>query len=115
MNLDESNYGQKAQLRRMRLVSVIEGSTLIVLFFIAVPLKHIAGYKIATTIIGPIHGVAFLLYVWTLLQTIAAMEWSRREIARMAVAAFVPFGAFFNERMLKNKEALLPSARESSL
>jgi uncharacterized protein DUF3817 len=53
---------ERNQLRRMRLVSLLEGSTLVALLLVAVPLKHIAGYPAATSIVGPIHGMAFLLY-----------------------------------------------------
>jgi integral membrane protein len=95
---------QRGQLRRMRWVSLLEGTTLIVLVFVAVPLKHMFGYPAATAIVGPIHGAAFLLYVWMLSQTISAGDWAKREIVRMIAAAFIPFGAFVNERALKRKE-----------
>ena len=62
---------ERDQLRRMRLVSLLEGATLVALLFVAVPLKHIAGHPAATSIIGPIHGMAFLLYVWMLIQTVS--------------------------------------------
>jgi len=61
-----------SQLRRMRLASIAEGCTLLVLVFIAVPLKHLGGHPLATAIMGPVHGLAFLLYVWTLIQTVSA-------------------------------------------
>jgi integral membrane protein len=95
------------QLRWMRVVSLLEGSTLVVLLLVAVPLKHLAGFPIATAIIGPIHGMAFLLYVWMLIQTVSGGGWSRAEIARMMAAAFIPFGAFFNERTLARRQAAL--------
>ena len=51
------------QLRRMRVVSLIEGSTLLLLLLVAVPLKHLAGIFVATRIMGPVHGLAFLAYM----------------------------------------------------
>ena len=98
------------QLRRMRVVSIVEGCTLIMLVFVAVPIKHLGGYAIATTIMGPVNGMAFLLYVWTLLQTISGADFQRPDVVRMVVAAFVPFGAFLNERALRRRQALLASA-----
>ena len=95
------------QIRRMRLVSLAEGFTLVVLVLVAVPLRHLAGIREATSIVGPIHGVAFLLYIWTLAQTISGGDFSRKEIARLAVGAVLPFGAFMNERTLRRKEAAL--------
>jgi len=101
---------ERGQLRRMRVVSVIEGSTLLVLVFVAVPLKHLGGYPIATAIMGPVHGMAFLLYVWMLIQTVSGAAFPRRDVVRMVAAAFIPFGAFLNERILRRRQALLAAA-----
>ena len=101
---------ERNQLRRMRLVSLLEGLTLVALLLVAVPLKHIAGYPAATSIIGPIHGMAFLLYVWMLIQTASGADWSRAEIARAVIMALIPFGAFANERFLKRKELALAAS-----
>jgi integral membrane protein len=98
---------ERNQLRRMRLVSLLEGATLVALLFVAVPLKHVAGHPAATSIVGPIHGMAFLLYVWMLIQTVSGADWSRAEIARAVIVAFIPFGAFANERFLRRKELAL--------
>ena len=80
---------------------------MLVLIFVAVPLKHLGGYPIATSLVGPVHGLAFILYVWMLIQTVASGNWSRPEIVRIAAAAFIPFGAFANERALKRREEAL--------
>lgn len=42
---------EQARLRRMRAASLLEGSTLVVLLFVAVPLRHLAGLPIATRIL----------------------------------------------------------------
>lgn len=96
-----------SQLRRMRAVSLLEGTTLLLLVGVAVPLKHLAGYPIATRVIGPVHGVAFVLYVWMLIQTVSIGGWSRAATVRMVLAALVPFGAFLNERALARRQSAL--------
>jgi integral membrane protein len=98
------------QLRWMRLVSLLEGATLIILVFIAVPLRHIGGYRIATMIMGPVHGAAFLLYFWMLVQTISGGSLPKRDALRLITAAFVPFGAFFNERLLRKAQRTLAAS-----
>lgn len=100
-------FEELRQLGRMRAVSYLEGSTLLLLLGIAVPLKHFAGCPIATAIMGPAHGLAFVVYVWMLVQTWAGGEWSRADILRMFLAALIPFGAFWNERMLARRQASL--------
>ncbi|MGC2779299.1 MAG: DUF3817 domain-containing protein [Bradyrhizobium sp.] len=92
-----------AELKRMRAISLIEGSTLVLLVLVAVPLKHFAGLAIATRIMGPIHGLAFLAYIWMLIQLATSGGWPRAEIIRMAVAALVPFGGFVNARVLARR------------
>lgn len=98
------------QLRRMRVVSLIEGATLLILVFVAVPLKHVAGLPRATAIVGPIHGLAFLTYFWMMIQTVSGGGWSRSETLRMAVAALIPFGAFVNERALARRQVALAAS-----
>jgi len=98
------------QLRKMRSASLLEGFTLIILVGIAVPLKHFAGLAVATSIMGPIHGIAFVFYFWMLIQIVSGGGWARGEVTRMIVAALVPFGAFVNERALARRQALLIEA-----
>lgn len=99
-----------AELRWMRAVSLIEGSTLLLLVLVAVPLKHVADLPVATRIMGPIHGLAFLSYGWMLVRTVAGGGWSRADIARLSVAALIPFGAFINERALARRQARLAAS-----
>jgi integral membrane protein len=96
-----------SQLRRMRAVSLIEGSTLLLLLLVAVPLNHLAGVSAATHIMGPIHGLAFLAYIWMMIQTVSGGGWPRSDTTRLVVAALVPFGAFVNERALARRQATL--------
>jgi integral membrane protein len=99
-----------AQLARLRVVSILEGCTLLLLVFVAVPLKHGAGISAGTHLMGPIHGLAFLTYIWMLIQTVSGGEWSRSETIRLIIAALVPFGAFFNERVFARRQAMLAAS-----
>jgi integral membrane protein len=106
--LDERNGDvERVQLRRLELLSIIEASTLVVLVCVAVPLKHIYGWPLGSRILGPIHGIAFLAYSWTALQTVAAGGWRSGEIARLFVVAFVPFAGYFNIPWLRRKTVAL--------
>jgi len=107
MSTPEARAEEHRQLRWMRAVSLLEGSTLLALVLVAVPLKHLAGVPMATRIMGPIHGLAFLLYVWMLARTVCAGGWPRSEMIRLVAAAFIPFGAFINERRLARRQAVL--------
>lgn len=98
----------QTQLRQLTIASLLEATTLLVLVFVAVPLKHIAGMPLATSIVGPVHGVAFLFYLWTVFDTVTEGGWTRGEIARLVATAFVPFGGFFNLSLLHRKQRATP-------
>jgi integral membrane protein len=107
MSVDEPGTIELAQLRRLEVASVAEATTLLLLVLAAVPLKHLGGWELGVRLMGPIHGLAFLAYLWTALQTIAGSRWNRGEIARLFLAAFVPFGGFLNLPLLSRRAAEL--------
>ena len=95
------------QIRRLEAASLVEGSTLILLLFVAVPLKHLGGWPAASSVLGPVHGLAFLFYVWTAIETASGGGWTRREVARLLLVALVPFGGFANLPFIQRKAAFL--------
>ena len=92
-----------AQSRRLELASALEGTTLLLLLLVAVPLKHLAGEPVAVTVLGPVHGLAFSLYVWIAIETVAGGGWTRGDAARLALTALIPFGAYANIRWLRRR------------
>lgn len=99
-----------AQIRRMRLASLLEATTLVILIFVAVPLKHLFGLSVATAVMGPIHGLAFIFYIWVIFQMVSTGDWPKLTIARMIVCAFIPLAGFVNERLLRQQEQRLVMA-----
>ena len=87
-------------LRVLRIASMMEGATLLVLLLIAVPLKRMADVPIAVSIVGPIHGAAFLIYTALVLQSFVSRLISATEVARLMLVAFVPCGAWLVAGML---------------
>jgi integral membrane protein len=110
----ETEATELAQLRRLRLAALIEGTTLVVLVLIAVPAKHLFGLPVATKVMGPVHGLAFVAYTWMLLATVSGGSWRQGEILRLVIAAFVPFGALLSAGLLQRKEAVLAAAGRSA-
>ena len=70
-------------LRVLRIASVIEGATLLLLFLVAMPLKYVADTPLAVSIVGPIHGAAFLIYTALVLQSFVSRLISVTEVARL--------------------------------
>jgi integral membrane protein len=93
-----------------RYVALVEGITTLALFLIAMPLKYGFGNPILVPPVGLIHGIAFLIYVLVMLLALRRRGFSAREWMRTALAAFVPFGTFLNDPMLKRKQAILAAS-----
>jgi integral membrane protein len=98
---------ERQQLKRLEILSIIEATTLVLLVCLAAPLKHIFGWPLGSRILGPVHGIAFLAYSWTALQTVAAGGWRGRDIARLFAVAFLPFAGYFNIAWLRGKTEVL--------
>lgn len=77
----------------LRRLALLEGLTLLLLIFVAVPLKYAVHWPLGVRIIGPIHGLAFLVYSWALIQSDlpCPQRW------RCWLGAFLP-GAVFSNR-----------------
>ncbi|KAA6449609.1 DUF3817 domain-containing protein [Bacillus swezeyi] len=86
---------------RLRTMGFIEGMSLLILLFVAMPLKYWAGYPMAVTIVGSLHGGLFILYLLVLLYATFVLRWSLKWPAAGLIVAFVPFGNFLYDRGLK--------------
>ena len=87
-------------IRQLRVANRLEGISLIVLVFIAVPLKHFAGLPVAVRIVGSVHGLLFLVFVAILFRVALEQRWPLGRAFAVFITAFVPGGAFFLERLL---------------
>lgn len=89
---------------RLRLISYLEGISLLLLIFIAVPLKYGMEDPTFTRILGPVHGVLFLLFIFNTLSVGIEYQWKFRETTwKVILACFVPFGTFYIDRKILSK------------
>jgi len=91
---------------RLRLFTFLEGISLLVLVFIAVPLKYYFGNPSMVKSIGPIHGALFLLFIFNALRVGVEQQWKFKQTTwKILVACFVPFGTFYIDyKILRNLE-----------
>lgn len=90
-------------LKQLRIIALIEGTTLILLFLVAMPLKYKFDMPIAVSLMGPIHGIAFLVYIGALIAALGSSLINSIKLIVGTIAAFIPFGSFIFERfMLKS-------------
>ncbi|WDE97945.1 DUF3817 domain-containing protein [Lentisphaera profundi] len=88
-----------------RKVAFWEGISYLILLFVAMPLKYVAGHAEAVRIVGMAHGVLFVLFCVLLAELLR-----RKELAfGFGVFAFVmsllPFGTFVLEVKMKKLKA----------
>ncbi len=85
----------------LRRTAIVEAWTLILLFGVAMPLKYWVGIEQATSIMGPIHGLAFMVFVWFVIRSLAEGIIDAFGAARLILGAFIPGAGFVNERWLR--------------
>lgn len=87
---------------RFRLVGLLEGTSFLLLLFIAMPLKYIWDWPLAVKYVGWAHGVLFIAYGITLVTAAVQREWSLGKVFLAGVMSLIPFGPFYLEGKVKN-------------
>ncbi len=82
----------------LKKMALVEGTTLLILMFVAVPLKYKLGMPEAVYLMGRIHAAAFLIYIAMLAISFGRQMLSSYQFILGVVAAFIPFGSFIYER-----------------
>ncbi len=96
---------KKSVINRFRLVGLVEGSSLLILLFIAMPLKYWAGLPEVVTVVGSIHGAFFIGYILFTLYTTFKVRWSLLWLISAVAVAFIPFGNMVLDKRLQIKYA----------
>ena len=81
-----------------KVVATLEGISLLILFFIAMPLKYVWGMPQYIYSTGMAHGVLFIGYVFLALLIKEQQQWSVKETLIVLVASVVPLGTFYIEK-----------------
>lgn len=91
----------------LRLLAFLEGLTLLILVFAAVPLKYLYDDPRLSQGLGPVHGVFFILFVLNALKVGVEQKWKFMETTwKVLLACFIPFGTFYIDyKILKRIEA----------
>ena len=93
-------------LRQLRLVAFLEGTSFVVLLFVAMPLKYLAGLPLAVRIVGSLHGLLFLVFLAALYRAGTQRGWPLRRWVIAFMSSVVPFGTFVFDRSLRREIAL---------
>jgi len=92
---------QNTAISRFRMMGLLEGGSLLVLVFIAMPLKYWAGFPEAVRFVGSLHGFLFVFYVLMIIYTTFKVRWSLLWAVSAFAVAFIPFGNMVLDRFLQ--------------
>lgn len=87
-----------AALTRYRVMAYIVGVLLIVLTFVAMPLKYLADQPLAVSIVGPVHGFMYMVYLVAAFDLAVRAKWPVMRTLIVLLAGTVPIMSFIAER-----------------
>lgn len=71
---------------------------------VAVPVKHLWHDPFLVRVIGPVHGLLFLLFVLNTFSVAVEYNWKFSSVTwKLLLACFIPFGTFYAERKILRK------------
>ncbi|MFC5744069.1 DUF3817 domain-containing protein [Actinomadura rugatobispora] len=85
-------------VRALRIVSIAEAVSFLLLLLVAMPLKYMADTPQGVQVMGPVHGVLFLGYVGLVLVAQGALGWKGKRTVLALIAGVLPVAPFFVER-----------------
>lgn len=95
---------------RYRVMAYVTGVLLIVLFFVAVPLKLFAHNGLLSTAVGLPHGLlCYPLYLLTTFDLYRRVRWPLSRVVLMVLAGVIPFLTFYVERRVVDELTARPT------
>jgi integral membrane protein len=96
----------------VRIMSLTEAVSYLLLLGIAMPLKYAAGMPKAVSVVGAIHGALFILLCVALLRAMVGANWTWSRAGLVFAASFVPLVPFWLDRRMRAWEAEFIAARQ---
>ncbi|MGZ4593672.1 MAG: DUF3817 domain-containing protein [Actinomycetes bacterium] len=93
-------------LTRYRVMAWVTGVLLLVLVFVAMPLKYIGNNGTLVSIVGVAHGWLYMVYLVTAFWLAYRRRWAPVKTILVLLAGTVPFMSFVAERRVVRDERL---------
>ena len=93
----------KSGIGRLRIIAFLEGCSLLLLVFVAMPVKYMLDIPEATQAIGMIHGVLFLAFVASTLTISILQKWNFGRLFMVMASSVLPFGTFYIDKKILSK------------
>lgn len=94
-------------MRILRAASLTEGVSFLVLLLVAMPLKYVWHWPLAVKYTGWAHGLLFIMLAAVALNALLRGLISFKTACLVGIAALLPTGPFFADRLLRAHEGQL--------
>ena len=88
-------------LKKFEILGIVEGTSMLLLMGVGMPLKYLMGFGLVNTILGYAHGFLFIAYCIFLLIVIIKLSLGLRILFLGGFAALLPAGPFVFHRYLR--------------
>ena len=85
-------------LKIFKIIAILEGISLLLLFFFAMPMKYIYDMPVYVKHIGMAHGLLFVGYIIFAFLFKDDKNWDIKTLSIVCLASFLPFGTFYIEK-----------------
>ena len=85
-------------IKLFRFIAFLEGSSYILLLFIAVPIKYFLYNDYYVKMLGMPHGILFVIYIILTFINKSVFKWNSKQFRITLLASIVPFGTFYVDR-----------------
>mgnify|MGYP006181407379 CR=1 FL=1 len=89
-------------IKAFRIITLLEGFSLLVLLFLAMPLKYIWNLPQMVQVVGMAHGILFLLFAVMALMVFYELKWSIKTFGIVMFASLIPFGYIYIDKKYLN-------------
>ena len=91
-------------VKNFGLINTVEGYSYLLLLFVAMPMKYVLGFVIATKIAGMLHGMLFIGFLIMLGTASQEAKFSMKDTALFFIASLIPFGTFYTKKKIRAYE-----------
>lgn len=85
-------------LKFFKIIALLEGISLLLLFFFAMPMKYAFDNPLYVKYFGMAHGLLFIAYVILAVMLKYEYKWTSRKLTIILLASVLPLGTFYVEK-----------------
>lgn len=85
-------------LKSFRILSLLEGTSFLLILFVTMPLKYIWENGYPNKVIGMAHGFLFLGYIVMAILMKEQQKWNNKTLGIVLLCAIIPFGTFWMDK-----------------